>query len=250
MTIPDTTRKLRAVLSADVKGYSRLMSQDEYGTIRTLNAHKEVMSDSIKQHRGRVVDAQGDNLLAEFVSVLDAVNCAAEIQRELAERNTGLPDSRRMAFRIGVNLGDVIEEEGRIYGDGVNIAARMENLAEGGGICISGTVFDQVKSKTDLEYEFLGEKTVKNIPDPVRVYRVLSFPGAAAHRVVRAKEALERKWHKAVLAITSIVLAGAALAACIFTSSRLVSGWRSPLWKRWHIRFRINLPLRCCPLSI
>jgi TolB-like protein/class 3 adenylate cyclase len=216
MTPPDTTRKLRAILSADVKGYSRLMSQDEVGTIRTLNAHKEAMADSIKQYRGRVVDAPGDNILAEFGSVLDAVNCAVEIQRELAERNAELPDSRRMEFRIGINLGDVVEEEGRIYGDGVNIAARIEGLAEGGGICISGTVFDQVKNKMGLEYDYLGEKTVKNITEPVRVYRVLSFPGAAAHRVVQAKEALGRKWRKAALAAAAIVFVAAALAAWYF----------------------------------
>jgi TolB-like protein/class 3 adenylate cyclase len=207
---------LRAILSADVKEYSRLMSQDEFGTIRTLNAHKEAMSTIIEQYRGRVVDAPGDNLLAEFSSVLDAVNCAVEIQRELAERNAELPDSRRMEFRIGINLGDVVGEEGRIYGDGVNIAARVEGLAEGGGVCISGTVFDQVKDKVGLEYDYLGKKTVKNITEPVRVYRVLSFPGAAAHRVAQAKEALGRKWRKAALAIAAIVFVGAALAAWYF----------------------------------
>jgi TolB-like protein/class 3 adenylate cyclase len=207
---------LRAILSADVKEYSRLMSQDEFGTIRTLNAHKEAMSTFIEQYRGRVVDAPGDNLLAEFSSVLDAVNCAVEIQRELSERNAELPDSRRMEFRIGINLGDVVGERGRIYGDGVNIAARVEGLAEGGGVCISGTVFDQVKDKVGLEYDYLGKKTVKNITDPVRVYRVLSFPGAAAHRVVQAKEALGRKWRKAVLAIAVIVFVGAAAAVWYF----------------------------------
>jgi TolB-like protein len=192
------------------------MSQDELGTIRTLNAYKESMSAFIEQYRGRVVDAPGDNLLAEFSSVLDAVNCAVEIQRELAERNAELPDSRRMEFRIGINLGDVVKDEGRIYGDGVNIAARLESLSEGGGICISGTVFDHVKNKVGLEYDYLGEKTVKNIPEPVRVYRVLSFPGAAAHRVVQAKEALGKKWRKAALAIAAIVFVGAAIVSWYF----------------------------------
>jgi adenylate cyclase len=216
MTTPDTTRMLRAILSADVKEYSRMMSQDEFGTIRTLNAHRKAMSTFIEQYRGRVVDAPGDNLLAEFSSVLDAVNCAVEVQRELAERNADLPDSRRMEFRIGINLGDVVGEEGRIYGDGVNIAARVEGLAEGGGICISGTVFDQVKNKVGLEYDYLGEKAVKNITEPVRVYRVLSFPGAAAHRVVQAKEALGEKWRKAALAITAIVFVAASAAVWFF----------------------------------
>ena len=210
MAPPDTTRKLRAVLSADVKGYSRLMSQDEVGTIRMLGACKEVMANSIKQYRGRVVDAPGDNLLAEFGSVLDAVNCAVEIQRELAERNDGLPDSRRMTFRIGINLGDVIEEEGRIYGDGVNIAARMENLADGGGICISGTVFDQVKSKSGLEYDYLGEKTLKNIAEPVRVYRVMSLLKTSNLPKASANEALGRKRRQAAWSIAAIILVTAA----------------------------------------
>jgi TolB-like protein/class 3 adenylate cyclase len=211
MTTQGVTRNLKAILSADVEGYSRLMSQDEVGTIRTLKSYKEAISVLIKQYRGRVVDAPGDNLLAEFGSVSDAVNCAAEIQRELAERNAELPDSRKLEFRIGINLGDVVEEEGRIYGDGVNISARVEGLAEGGGICISGTVYDQVKNKVGLEYEYLGEQTVKNITEPVRVYRVLSFPGAAAYRVVKAKEALGRKWRKAALAIAAILFVGAAV---------------------------------------
>jgi TolB-like protein/class 3 adenylate cyclase len=208
----DIKRKLSAILSADVKEYSRLMSQDERGTIRTLSAYKEAMSGLIQAYKGRVVDSPGDNLLAEFGSVVDAVNCAVEVQRELAERNADLPPARQMEFRIGINLGDVVEEEGRIYGDGVNIAARVEGLAEGGGICISGTVYDQVKNKLGLEYEYLGEQSVKNIPEPVRVYRVLSFPGAAAHRVVKAKSAVGRTWRNVVLGIAAVFVVGAAAA--------------------------------------
>jgi adenylate cyclase len=210
MTSEAVKRKLSAILSADVKEYSRLMSQDERGTIRTLNAYKEAMSVLIQEYKGRVVDSPGDNLLAEFGSVVDAVNCAVEVQRELAERNAALPPARQMEFRIGINLGDVVEEKGRIYGDGVNIAARVEGLAEGGGICISGTVYDQVKNKLGLEYEYLGEQTVKNIPEPVRIYRVLSFPGAAAHRVVQAKSAVARKWLVVCAIITVLILAAAA----------------------------------------
>jgi TolB-like protein len=137
---------------------------------------------------------------------VDAVNCAVEIQRDLAERNTELPYNRKMEFRIGVNLGDVIEGEGQIYGDGVNIAARVESLAEAGGICISGRAYDQVENKLGLEYENLGEHQVKNITRPIRVFRVLSFPGAAAHRVVRAKETLERRWRKIAFSVAGIVL--------------------------------------------
>jgi len=156
-------RKLTAIFSADVEGYSRLMREDEEETVRTLTAYRTAMTSLIQQYRGRVVDSPGDNLLADFTSVVDAVNCAVEIQRELAERNAELTADRRMLFRIGVNLGDVIEEGKRIYGDGVNIAARMESLAEAGGICISGTVYDAIEKKIGLEYEYLGEQEVKNI---------------------------------------------------------------------------------------
>jgi len=173
-------RKLTAILSADVVGYSRLMGDNEEETIRTLTNYREAMGNLIQQHRGRVVDTTGDNLLAEFASAVDAVNCAVEIQRELAERNAELPNRRKMEFRIGVNVGDVVEEEDRIYGDGVNIAARVEGLAKACGICISGRVYDHVENKLDFEYEFLGEKKVKNITRPVRVYRVCSIVGDAA----------------------------------------------------------------------
>ena len=160
-------RKLAAIFSADVRGYSRLMGEDEEATIRTLTAYRQVMTTLIQQHRGRVVDSPGDNLLAEFASAVDAVRCAVEVQHELKVRNAELPDQCKMEFRIGLNVGDVIVEGERIYGDGVNIAARLEGLAEPSGICISGTVYDQIKNKLALSYEYLGEQTVKNIAKPV-----------------------------------------------------------------------------------
>ncbi len=203
-------RKLTAILSADVEGFSRLMDDDEEATVRTLIAYRTAITDLVQQFRGRVVDSPGDNLLADFTSVVDAVNCTVEIQRDLAERNTELPYNRKMEFRIGVNLGDVIEEEGRIYGDGVNIAARVESMADAGGICISGRAYDQVANKLGLEYENLGEHQVKNIITPIRVYRVLSLPGAAAHRVIEAKKTLGRKWRKVSLAIAVVLFMGAA----------------------------------------
>ena len=169
-------RKLTAILSADVAGYSRLMDQDEEATIRTLTTYRSAISDLVQQYRGRVVDTTGDNLMAEFTSAVDAVKCALEVQRELAERNAELSHERRMEFRIGLNVGDVVEEEDRIYGDGVNIAARVEGLAKAGGICISGRVYDQVENKLDLEYEFLGEQKVKNITRPIRGYVVRMAP--------------------------------------------------------------------------
>jgi adenylate cyclase len=199
-------RKLTAILSADVEGYSRLMDDDEEATVRTLTTYRNSITDLTQQFRGRVVDSPGDNILAEFTSVVDAVNCAVEIQRDIAEKNAELPYERKMEFRIGVNLGDVIEEDGRIYGDGVNIAARVESLAKAGEICISGRAYDQVENKLGLDYENKGEHQVKNIRRPIRVYRVMSFPGAAAHRVVQAKEAMRRKWRKATLAVVVVLL--------------------------------------------
>jgi adenylate cyclase len=174
MELSKAKRKLAAILSARVQGYSRLMGEDEEGTIHTLTLYRGVISTLVQQHNGRVVDSPGDNLLAEFGSVVDALRCAVAIQQELRERNALLPLHKQMNFRIGLNLGDVIAEDERLYGDGVNIAARLEGLAEGGGICISGTVYDQVENKLPFVYESLGEQTVKNIVRPVRVYRVTS----------------------------------------------------------------------------
>ncbi len=150
MTQEGFKRKLTAILSADVEGYSRLMGEDEEATLRTLTTYRNSMTDLVHPYRGRVVDTTGDNILAEFTSVVDAVNCAVEIQRELAEQNAELPYNRKMEFRIGVNLGDVIEEEGRIYGDGVNIADRVEAMSKAGGICISGRAYDQVENKLGI----------------------------------------------------------------------------------------------------
>jgi adenylate cyclase len=166
-------RKLIAIFSADVQGYSRLMGEDEEATVRTLIAYRGVMTSLIQQHRGRVVDSPGDNMLAEFVSVVEAFQCAMAIQRELAARNAGLPEHRKMLFRIGINLGDVLVEGDSIYGDGVNVAARLENLADPGGICISESAKIAVGNKLPFAYEFLGEQSVKNITEPVRAYRVL-----------------------------------------------------------------------------
>jgi len=190
MTTERVSRKLVAILSADVKGYSRLMGEDEVQTVGTLKAYRQVMVALIERHRGRVVDSSGDNVLAEFASVVHAVDCAVEIQEELRTRNAELPENRRMEFRIGINLGDVIEDGERIYGDGLNIAARVQDLAEAGGICISGTVFDNVENKLDLEYESVGKKRFKNIAEPVRVYRVMMEPEAAGESIGKERTVL------------------------------------------------------------
>ena len=158
-------RKLSAILSADVAGYSRLMRDDEEATVHTLYEYKEMIFILIERNQGRLVDSTGDNLLAEFPSVVDAVRCAVQIQEDLKEKNEGLPENRKMEFRIGINLGDVIQEDNRIYGDGVNVAARIESLADAGGICISNSAYDQVKRKLNLKYEDIGEHQVKNIDE-------------------------------------------------------------------------------------
>jgi len=167
------TRKLRAILSADVKGYSLLMADDEVHTIQTLKAYRQIMSDLIQQHSGRVVDNPGDNLLADFSSAVDAVECSVYIQNRLNKENAKFVEDKRLEFRIGVNIGDVVHDGDRIYGSGVNVAARIECIADPGGICISRSTYDQIKNKLELNTEYLGEHEVKNIKEPVRVYRVL-----------------------------------------------------------------------------
>jgi len=167
------TRKLRAILSADVKGYSILMADDEVFTIKTIKEYRDIMSRCIEQHNGRVVDSPGDNVLSEFASAVDAVQCAVEIQKQLKKENERLVEDKRLEFRIGVNIGDVVQDEDRIYGDGVNIAARIEGLADPAGICVSRSAYDQIKKKLGFGFEYMGEHPVKNISEPVRVYKVI-----------------------------------------------------------------------------
>jgi len=222
-------RKLTAILSADVKGYSRLMGEDEEGTIRTLNAYLEAIAGFVQKHQGRIVGTAGDSMLAEFASVVDAVRCAVEVQNELKYRNADLPETRRMEFRIGINLGDVIEEGEQIYGDGVNIAARLESLAEAGGICISGTVYEHVEKKLSLGYEYLGEQAVKNITKPVRVYRVLMEPEAAG-KVIGEKKGKPRQWQRMVFPLGII----------LFVVVAAVGGWRFYLRPASHPKMDIS----------
>jgi len=171
-------RKFVAILIADVVGYCRLMNEDEAATVSTLTLYKRMMAGLVERYRGRVVDSSGDNLMAEFPGVVDTVRCAVTVQNIFKELNRDLPENRKMEFRIGINFGDVIDQENRIYGDRVNIAARLEAIADPGGICISRIVYDQIKNTLPLHYEYLGEKKVKNIPKPVQAYRIMLEYGA------------------------------------------------------------------------
>jgi len=182
------------------------MGEDDEATVRTITTYRKVITEVVQKYRGRVVDSPGDNILAEFSSVIDAVSGAVEIQEELRVRNAELPENRKMEFRIGVNLGDVIHEEDRIYGDGVNVAARVEGLADPGGICVSGTVFDQIESKLPLGYQFLGEQSVKNISKPVRIYKALMDPEAVGKVIGEKRTGSMRGQRVAIVVVTLILL--------------------------------------------
>ena len=182
MEAPPLERKLVAILAADVASYSRLMEVDEEGTLATLSAFRIVTDRLIARHEGRICGTAGDSILAAFGSALAAVQCAVDIQNELAHENNDLEKDRRMQFRIGINVGDVMLKDGDIFGDGVNIAARLEGLADPGGICISRGIHDHVMKKLPFEFEDLGEQTVKNIAQPVRVYRLLLDERASESR--------------------------------------------------------------------
>jgi TolB-like protein len=176
-------RRLAAILAADVAGYSRLIEADEEGTLRRLKSLRaEVLDPKIAGHRGRIVKTTGDGLLVEFASVVDALRCAAEVQAAMAESNAPLPPNRRIEFRIGINMGDIVVEDGDIFGDGVNVAARLEGSAEPGGICVSARVREDTAGRLDLAFEDIGEQALKNIARPVRAYRVVAAAGAASTR--------------------------------------------------------------------
>jgi adenylate cyclase len=226
MADEDYKRKLTAILSADVAGYSRLMGDDEVATVSTLKSHRNLITEKVQAFKGRVVDSPGDNILSEFRSIVDAVKCAVAIQEGLREQNDELPENRKMVFRIGVNLGDVIQDEDRIYGDGVNIAARIEGLADPGGIAISGTAFDNIRNKLDCGYQFSGEHPVKNIANPVRVYKILTNPECAG-KVIGEKRFLGRISRRVAIAsiLASAIIIGGLVSYYIYLhqSGRLES---------------------------
>ncbi len=205
-------RKLTAILCADVFGYSRLMGESEEATLRTLSSHRKLIDSLIEQHHGRFVNSAGDSVLAEFASVVNAVQCAVEIQTRLKAENSTLTPERRMEFRIGVNLGDVMVDRAQIYGDGVNVAARLESLADPGGICISDTVHAQIKNKVSLSYEDLGAQQVKNIAEPVRVLRVTLDGGAPTRTTIKTTQrSLRKHWRGGVFSLAGLTLIAAVI---------------------------------------
>src|SRR6266852_945090 len=205
-------RKLTAILCADVFGYSRLMGEDEEATLRILSSHRKLIDSLIEQHHGRFVNSAGDSVLAEFASVVNAVQCAVEIQTTLRAENATLTPGRRMEFRIGVNLGDVMVDRAQIYGDGVNVAARLESLADPGGICISDTVHAQIKNKVSLSYEDLGAQQVKNIAEPVRVLRVTLDGGAPTRTTDKTTQrSLRKHWRGGVFSLAGLTLIAAVI---------------------------------------
>jgi len=246
MTDDTYKRKLTTIFSTDAVGYSRLMGDDEAATVRTIELYRKIISDHIAQSRGRVIDSPGDNLLAEFSSVVDAVQCAVAVQKELQSRNAELADNRKMEFRIGINLGDVIEEGDRIYGDGVNIAARLESLADPGGICISKTAFDHIETKLPLGYEYMGGQEVKNITNPVDTFRVIMDPRVTVARKLKKSPDLRNR---------NIIWGGA---VAVFLILGFIGIWQfyfkqpsvePASEEKWSFPFRINPPLLCCRLS-
>ena len=223
-------RRLTNILSADVFGYSRLMGLDEAGTLALLNDYKAIMTGLIAQHRGRIVSTAGDGVLAEFPSSVMAVQSAVEIQRELAERNQKLEPDRQMWFRIGINLGDVIVEHDDIFGDDVNIAARLQSMAEPGGILISGTVFDQVKNKLGLSFNFLGPQRLKNIGAEVPVYSAVMYDGARPPFEISGVDQRATPQKRQQKLIVSAIRAGAIVA--FFGAINLFS-WHGHFWFQW-----------------
>ncbi len=231
------TRKLAAILAADIVGYSRLMETDEAGTLAQLTVHrKELIDPKIAEHRGRIVKTAGDGILVEFASVVDSVQCAVEVQRAMARRNADVPEDRRVEFRVGINLGDVIIEGDDIYGDGVNVATRLEGLAQPGEICISGTVHEHTRGKLDLGFDDLGEQEVKNIERPVRVYRVRLELGAPESVTSAKRTTLEQEIRfctadDGVRIAYATVGHGPPLIKAANWLNHLEFDWRSPVWR-------------------
>lgn len=232
-------RRLAAILAADVAGYSRLMGEDEAGTLARLKAHRrELIDPCIAAHKGRIVKTTGDGILIEFPSVVEAVACAVEVQRAMAECSAAIPPDHRIEFRVGINLGDVIAEaDGDLYGDGINVAARLQGLAAPGGICVSRKVFEEVRDRLALEHEYLGEQHVKNIARPVKVYRVsasAAYTPATAATPRRAEQEVRFCTAADGVRIAYATIGeGPALVKAANWLNHLEFDWQSPIWRHW-----------------
>ncbi len=210
MTEERVQRKLTTILAADVEGYSRLMHADEEATLKTLGEYREIIDGLIARHDGRVFSTGGDSVLAEFGSAVEAVRCAISVQEEIASRNTELADNRKLMFRIGINVGDVMVRDDDLFGDGVNVAARLEGLAEAGGVCVSASVFEQVKHKLSLGFEDMGPQEVKNIAEPVSTFRLV--PGQVSVAATKTPSAATRWRVPALAAVVVVIIAAGGLA--------------------------------------
>jgi adenylate cyclase len=206
-------RKPAAILAADVAGYSQLMGVDEEGTLNALRFHREVVDELIATHRGRVFNSAGDSIVAEFPSAVEALNCAVEIQQEMDERNEGVPKNKRLEFRVGLNIGDVMAEGGDLSGNGVNVAARVRELAESGGVCVARNVYNQVKHKVGVAFEPLGAHRVKNVAEPVVVYRVLIGGAASTRRLIRWFRAIWRRKSSVTALVAGLIIGAGCVAA-------------------------------------
>ena len=216
-------RRLTTLLCADVEGYARLMEADEAGTLATLRRSRDAMATLIERHDGRIVNTWGDAVIAEFASVVEAVQCAVETQQELSSHNGGLPEPQRMRFRIGINLGDVMVEGDDVYGDGVNIAARLQELAEPGGILISGPVYDQVHNKLSIGFDCLGEQRLKNVANPVTGYRVLQGGAPLAATGVAAEVTTEPPAPRTIVRRPAFLAPGNGTRGCLVSSAVLIA---------------------------
>ena len=245
--VTETKRRLTTILASDVVGYSRLMAVDEEATLVTLRTYRAVISELVAKHRGRIFNTAGDAVLAEFDSAVEAVRCAISIQEDLAVRNSQLPDESQMWFRIGVNVGDVMVEGGDLFGDGVNVAARLEGLAEKGGICISGSTFEQVKNKLSVAFADIGPQNVKNIPEPVAAFRLM--PGRVSVKPGNAPAPEQSPAHRRWLARRPTVIAALFLVILLGATGLWLTEKRSPLANPFDGRWDVSVDQRTGCLS-
>jgi class 3 adenylate cyclase len=242
-----TNRKLAAILASDVVGYSKLMATDEEATLKTLRTYRTVIEELVDKHSGRIFNTAGDAVLAEFGSAVEAVRCAISIQEDLAVRNSQLPDESQMWFRIGINVGDVMVEGDDLFGDGVNVAARLEGLAEKGGICISGSTFEQVKNKLSVAFADIGPQSVKNIPEPIPAFRLM--PGQVSVKTGNAPAPEELPTHGRWLARRPVVIAAVFLVVLLTATALWLMTMRSPPAHPFDGRWNVSVDQRTGCLS-